>query len=236
VRAALATLKDRVVRRPRLWLAIVLGFPVAYYLTMLGALVLKFGNLPNYVVVYNWPANVAGIVRATPAFSDMLPIIADEWLLEVGYMNYDFGNGISEWSLSLIPAKMLVILFLAALIATNVVLLLASARRCARRELGSPGVATGLGAAMVSLASITMSWVVCCAAPSWIVGLAMLGVGLSTAAWLEGAGPWLNGFGFLLLLAATLRLADGQGEAGPQGGSPSAPRTLPAHRMRPEQT
>lgn len=207
MRAALDGIAGGIAQHRRLWLVILLGFPVAYYLMMLGALVLKFGDLPNYATVYDWPGNVAEIVRSTPAVSDMLPIIAGEWLFEVGYMNYDFGNGISEWSLSLIPAKLAAILALAALIATNVVLLLGARSRCAARRLGGAGAATGLGAAMVSLASITMTWVVCCATPSWIVGLAMLGVGLSTAAWLEGTGPWLNGLGFLLLLATTLRLA-----------------------------
>lgn len=207
MRATLATLKERVVGRRRLWLAILLGFPAAYYLATLGALVLKFGALPNYAVLYDWPGSVAEIVRATPAVSDMLPIIADEWLLEVGYMNYDYGNGISEWNLSLMPAKMLAILLLGALLATNVVLLLAPERACSRAANGGAWMATGFGTGMVSLASITLYWVVCCSMPTWTVGLVMLGVGLSTADYLEDFGPWLNGLGFLLLLATTLWLA-----------------------------
>lgn len=236
MRATLATLRKRIAGRRRLWLAIVLGFPLAYYLAMLGALVLKFGKLPNYAVAYDWLGNVARIVRATPSVSDMLPIIADEWLLEIGHMNYDFGNGISEWSLSLNPVKMLVIVALAVLVSTNVVLLLASAGRCPRRGLGGAGAATGLGAGLVSMTSITMTWIVCCATPSWIVGLAMMGVGLSTAAWLEDAGPWLNAFGFILLLAVTLGFAAYQSRAQEEvRDSPARDHAL-SNRTRLEQT
>jgi hypothetical protein len=228
VRAALATLKGRVAQRRRLWLAILLGFPVAYYMATLSALVLKFGNLPNYVVVYNWPGNVIEIVRATPAVSDMLPIIADEWLLEVGYMNYDFGNGISEWNLSLMPAKMLVVLLLGALLATNVVLLLAPERACSCAANGGAWMATGFGTGMVSLASITLYWVVCCSMPTWTVGLVMLGVSLSTADYLEDFGPWLNGLGFLLLLATTLWLAARRAETAARRG---LHRSIPSVRQ-----
>jgi len=166
VSPALTIVKDSIARRRRLWLAIVLTFPVVYYLAMLGALVARFGKLPNYTTLYDWPGNVAEIIRATPAVSDIWPIIAGEWLLEVGYMNYDYGKGISEWSLSLIPVKLLVILALAMLVATNVTLLQAPARHCGRCSLGGAGTATGLGAAMVSLTSITMTWVVCPAGSS----------------------------------------------------------------------
>lgn len=210
MRTVLASLACAVVRHRRLWSTIALGYPVVYYLALLAALLVKFEAVPNYVTLYNWPANAAEIVRSTPAVSDMLPIIAQEWLLEIGRMNYDYGNGISEWSLSLIPAKMSGVLLLGTLLATNVVLLLPAEQACSRVAAGGAGAAAGVGAGMASVASITLYWVVCCSTPTWTVGLVMLGVGLSTADYLEDFGPWLGGLGFLLLTATAIWLAAGR--------------------------
>ena len=60
---------------------------------------------------------------------------------------------------------------------------------------------------MVAMTNATMSWVVCCAAPSWVVGLAMLGLGVSTSLALESMGPVLSIGGFSLLIAALITLA-----------------------------
>lgn len=122
-------------------------------------------------------------------------------------MNMDFGHGISEWSLTLVPPKMAVILLLGALVAT--IWALTRVPACSR---GAPDTATvvaasGLGTGLVALTGATMTWVVCCASPSWIVGLAMLGVGVATANWLEPIGPWLSLGGFLLLGATVIVLA-----------------------------
>jgi hypothetical protein len=190
-----------------MWAAVTLAVPLAYLAAMLLALVLRFGALPNYLVVLDWPGNVARIIRSTPAVSDMLPIVASEWLIEIGRMNYDYGNGISEWGMTVVPAKLAAMLVLGALVATNAVLLQPAERACSRIAARGSGAATGLGAAMVAFTSITMTWVVCCSTPSWIVGLAMLGVGVSTANLLEGFGPWIEGLGFALLGATTLILA-----------------------------
>lgn len=204
--AAMADLREAVGRHRRLFLAIMFGLPLAYFVLMLTSLIVKFGVLPNYFELYNWPVSVGEIIRSTPSVSDMLPIIADEWLLEVGYMNYDYGAGISEWSMSIIPWKTVVMLVLGALLAANVVLLLPSERTCRVAAARGAGTASGVGAALVSVTSITMTWVVCCATPSWIVGLAMLGVSVSTAAWLEVFGPWLGGAGFAMLVVSLVLL------------------------------
>lgn len=203
---ALGRTKQAVRARLPLWLGISFGVLLAYYLFLMAALIVRFENLPNYVVTYDWFGNVAEIVRATPAVSDMGPIILDEWLLEIGYMNRSFGNGISEWSLFLLPHKLLIVLLLGALIATNVVLLLE--RRACRTATATPaGAATGIGALLVGLSSATMSWVVCCSTPTWVVGLAMLGLGVSTSLWLEPLGGWLTGLGFATLAVTTVALA-----------------------------
>ena len=34
----------------------------------------------------------------------------DEWLLEIGFMNYAYGRGVSEWSLLIIPHKVAIVM------------------------------------------------------------------------------------------------------------------------------
>ena len=87
-RSVLAT-----VRRHRvLILAFTLLFPFFFYLVLMGLLVVRFGHLPNYVTPYDWFDNVWRIIVSTGSVSDMLRIAADEWLLEIGYMNYAYGK------------------------------------------------------------------------------------------------------------------------------------------------
>ena len=183
------------------WVSITLAFTLCYYLALMAALVFKFDTLPNYWVGYDWPANVAKIIRSTPSVMDMLPIIADEWLLEFGYMNYDYGHGISEWALDILPAKAAVVVLLGALIATLVVLR-AERRACGVKPQAGTSAIGGFGAACVAFTSATMSWVVCCATPSWVVGLSMLGLGVSTSLWIQPFGLWISLLGFAALIAA----------------------------------
>ncbi|MCX2720952.1 hypothetical protein [Roseibium salinum] len=198
----------RVVRsRFGLWLLLVAGFTLGYYLLLMASLVVRFGALPNYAIAYNWPASVWKIFRSTPSFRDVPPIVAEEYLLEFGYMNYDYGLGISEWALNIIPYKVLLVMVLAALLAANILLLKARTSCSGGTRLKS-AAATGLGAGFVALTSATMSWVVCCATPTWIVGLSMLGLGVSTAFWIEPIGPWLTMAGYGLLALSTLGLAE----------------------------
>ena len=67
--------------------------------------------------------------------------------------------------------------------------------------------ALGGGTLLVAMTNVTLSWVVCCATPSWVVGLAMLGLGVSTSLALESLGLGLSIAGFVLLLSATFLLA-----------------------------
>lgn len=207
------TVGGAVAARRGLWLAITFGFPLVYYPLLLVALMVRFEALPNYAVLHDWPGNVAEIVRATPAVADMAPIIIQEWLLEVGRMNYDYGHGISEWSLTIIPAKAMVVLLLSALTATLAVLMLQARRHCAARDLRGDAAAGGLGAALMALTGVTLYWVVCCSYPTWVVGLAMLGLGVSTSLWLEQFGWWIGYAGCALLLAAIWRLSGRQAAA-----------------------
>jgi hypothetical protein len=204
--SALACLRHEVLARAWSWVTVVVAFFVGFHGLQLATLMLRFEAWPNYAVVHDWPANVARIVRSTPAISDMIPIILDEWLVEIGSMNYSFGRGIVEWSLVLIPGKAVVVLGIAALVATNLVLLRAAGKTCAvSARLGSL-VATGAGAFVAGMAAITITWVVCCAAPTWVVGLSVMGVGVATALALQPLGGWLSLLGLLALVASAILL------------------------------
>lgn len=178
---------------------------VLFQLVMLIALILRFQAVPNYVTFYDWIGNVAWIIESTPSWSDMLPIIAEEWLIEIGRMNYDYGTGISEWSLNVVPSKMLVMFGLGFLMGLCNELL--RSRECSINSKRSMVLGTGVGGILIAMTNATMSWVVCCATPSWVVGLAMLGLGVSTSLALETMGPLISGTGLAVLLAVIYTLA-----------------------------
>ena len=181
------------------WLFVALvsiGFTVVYYVLQLGAMIAKFAQWPNYSNFYDWPENVVRIIKSTPGLNDTLLIIKDEWVFEVGYMTYEYGIGLSLWSLFLSPVKVLSIMALGAMLALLVLLY----RFPGNSMNKAPCViAGGLGATAASFSLMSLSWVVCCATPTWVVGLSILGLGASTALWLEPVGFWLNLLGFLLL-------------------------------------
>ena len=62
------------------------------------------------------------------------------------------------------------------------------------------------GTFMAAMASMTITWVVCCAAPTWIVGLAVLGVSVATAFALQPLGGWLTALGIGMLCMIVLAL------------------------------
>ena len=113
----LTTIADAIRRDWRRMLGQGLLFALMFQLFMMAALIVRFQQLPNYVTFYDWIGNVAWIVRSTPSWSDIWPILAEEWLIEIGRMNYDYGNGISVWSLNVIPFRLLVLFVLGAMIA-----------------------------------------------------------------------------------------------------------------------
>ncbi|MEO1204755.1 MAG: hypothetical protein AAFV45_00330 [Pseudomonadota bacterium] len=203
ISTSVTNIQTAVSRNFAVWLTITIGFVVTYYVGLLLSMIWRFGNWPNYITGYDWPGNVWTIIQSTPSWIDMAPIITEEWLLEVGYMNMSFGNGISEWSLNLIPIKMLVIVVLAMIVATMWALFHERERSCTRQAI-APLMATGAGTSLVALTGATMSWVVCCATPSWIVGLAMLGMSVAMANWLEPAGTLVALAGFTLLAVGLL--------------------------------
>jgi hypothetical protein len=203
-----------------LWVAVAVAFVLAYNLMLMLALIVRFGDLPNYTTFYDYFGNVARIVESTPSIADMIPIIREEWLIEIGHMNYEYGNGISEWSLTILPEKLLILIAVGSLIATVVVLLMPGKDgACAAVSKKAAVGAAGGGAALVGLSSATLSWVVCCAAPTWVVSLAMLGMGVSLAFWLEPLGTFITVSGFVLLAATVLFLAHRRLHGDPEDGS-----------------
>lgn len=197
-------------------------FALAFQVFMMLALMVRFQALPNYVTFYDWLGNVAWIIQSTPSWKDWLPIIWEEWLIEIGYMNYDFGNGLSEWSLNVVPSRLFVLFVLGAMVA----LCLALVRRdtCEGKASTTLRATTGIGAILVAMTNATMSWVVCCATPTWVVGLAMLGLGVSTSLALETMGPVLTyaGFGTLVGLIFFLAWRKSRPAPEPKGVSANA--------------
>jgi len=218
------------------WWLFIVSFVVIYYAVLMLSLIFTFADAPNYVTFYNWPANALEIFRATPSLTDALNILSEEWLVEIGYMNHEYGFGISEWSLTILPFKLLLVIFLAALIITQWRLWRYIRRQpCALNvnagqmsneiTTGKPerpdnqpvfkksarsglALTSGAGMVLLGMANMTMFWVVCCASPSWVVGLAMLGlVSVPTALMLDPLEGYVTLSGLLLSLISLAWLA-----------------------------
>lgn len=187
-----------------LWLAISIGFFALYYAGLLLATMLRFGEIPNYVVLHDIVHAYRLIIDSTPSLTDMIPILIDEPWFETGYKNPHY-YGIATWSYMLIPPKMLVVFLTGGLVATMTILAVTE-RRIACPALPARAYATaGIGTALVGLTSATLTWVVCCAAPSWVVGLAMLGMSSSLALLLEPFGMVLMPLGLLLVIGTVVK-------------------------------
>jgi hypothetical protein len=183
-------------------------FPVVFYMALMGLLMARFGHLPNYVTPYDWFGNVWRIVASTGSISDMVKISMDEWLLEIGYMNYAYGRGVSEWSLLIIPHKVMISMAIGALIGLNFALIAdqAPATTFLRQQIRSIrcGLLTSIGALGASLTCITLYWVICHSGPTWVVSLAILGIDVSSAFAIEPLGATLALAGAAILVASAL--------------------------------
>ena len=205
---ALTEIRNAIRERQIIWWGTLIGFVLTYYSGLLLTMLVRFENVPNYVTFYDWPGNVWTILTSTPSLVDAMEIISEEWLVEIGYMNYDFGKGISEWAMSIIPPKLFLIVVVAALIASVVVLLMPpKSHACPVAPKGKAVAAASGGATLVGLSSATLSWVVCCATPTWVVSLAMMGMSASLALWLEPVGDFITIAGFSLLFLSVWFLA-----------------------------
>jgi hypothetical protein len=198
--------RDTVRPNWRGWLGITVGFVLTYYFSQLLVLLLRFGHLPNYFTLYNYPASVARIVSHTPSVADMVPIIANEWLLETGYINYDFGHGIAEWSVAILPTKLLAVTLLGAVIGFDWLLWQRMRRLCLTVQRPAALGVAGIGAVLFGLTNVSLTWVVCCATPSWVVSLTLLGFDSALSLSLQPYGLWLAFTGALLLAGGSLWL------------------------------
>jgi hypothetical protein len=193
-----------------------LGFPVFFYLLLLAIPILRYGHLPNYVTPYDWIANVERIIRSTGSVQDMIPIILNEWILEIGYMDMDYGHGIAEWSLFLVPHKIALVSFTGALIALNLGLMMdrlevagSAVQQCVRA--GGSGVLTSVGALFTGLTNATLFSIACCSTPSWVGSLSILGVESSSAFALQPYGTDGSILGIAMLVVSALWLAHDSG-------------------------
>jgi len=190
---------------------------VTYYAALVGVMTLRLGQLPNYAEIYDAPAAYMLIWTSTPSPLDAVQIMADEPLFEIGYKMPEFG--ISEWSLMVALPNLIQVSAGAALLAVFFLLgRLARRAGCALRLRAV--AAAGAGAGLLALCSASLTWVVCCATPSWVVALSLLGVSLTLAQWL---GP----FDALFLCAGGLAAACGIAlqarRLAQRGGLPPAP-------------
>jgi hypothetical protein len=126
--------------------------------------------------------------------------MGEPWL-DVGYMSPQWR--IAEWSLMILPPQFTVIVLTSMLVATFFVVR-QSARDAQCAVTKRAAIFVTLGAGLGGLANATLFWVVCCATPTWIVALAMLGVSVSVAFVLEPLGPLFTIAGLALLVWATL--------------------------------
>jgi hypothetical protein len=224
--SALVLLRREICASAGLWLALVASFFAGFELAQLTLLTLRFQEFPNYLIVHDWLGNIARIVRMTPSVTDMVSIALDEWLIEIGSMNFAYGHGIAEWSFVLVPAKVAVAFVIALLLATNVVLLRAVAKMCPLSTRLAASLAAGGGALIAGAATMTITWVVCCAAPTWVVGLAVLGVSVTTAFALQPIGGWLSLAGIMLLAAIAAALLERLAGSSRKGAAVPAPTQL----------
>jgi hypothetical protein len=218
------------------WLAVTLGFVVVYYGGLLLATMLRFREIPNYVVFHD-VIHVYGLILAgTPSWSDAFTIMLGEPWFETGYKNPEY-YGVATWSYMLIPPKMLIVALFGALLATAAVLLrYGRGQACPVASARGVYTAAGAGSVMVALTSATLTWVVCCATPSWVVALAMLGMSASLALWLEPLGKVLTLLGLGIMIAVIVyqlrRLGAGASTVGAPRGAAAASGGLSPCRMQ----
>lgn len=184
-------------------------FALLFQVLMLLALIVRFQALPNYLHFHDWFSNVVRIFTSTPSVADAVSIAQEEWLIEIGQMNFDYGMGLSIWSLNVIPSRLLVLTVLGALVSLCFVISKDHMCRYDGKRIASKGASAGLvtGSVLVAMTNATMSWVVCCATPSWVVGLAMLGLSVSASLAIESMGKIFSIGGFALLFLTIIFLA-----------------------------
>ncbi len=189
-------------RHPWAFVVTFLGFLLGYHALMALTVILRFDGLPNYFTHYDVVQNLGLIMEGTGNWSDRLNLFYEEPWLEFGYANPDY-YGIAEWSYMIMPLRLILVSLTALALGLSVALW-----RDARNRTGNRCLAvSGGGALMLGLGTASMTWIVCCATPSWVVLLAMLGLGVNLALALEPLGSALVLAGLVLQILVVVYLA-----------------------------
>jgi hypothetical protein len=167
-----------------------LALVVGYHVALLGILVARFGTLPDYTRFHPWIQNVWDVLTGFPTLAQAWPVALREPLFEIGRTIP--GLPMAEWSVHILPAKLLVVALAALALSIHGHL---SRRQC------NPAAAflTVTGSTGTALASAALTWTACCASPGWAVLLAMAGLWTSTALSLEPYGSAIAASGLALL-------------------------------------
>ena len=183
------------------------GFVVLYYTFLMLLTILKFQEIPNYLIFHPIFHIYHEIIQGTPSWQDILMIAKDEAWLETGFKDPNY-YGLATWSYMLIPPKMFMVLIMGLLLGVFAVLMLTSRKYgCAMKQGKKLYATAGVSTTFVSLTSATLTWVVCCATPSWVVALTMLGMNTTMALLQKPFGVVLMSIGLgLMLLVVLLQL------------------------------
>lgn len=186
------------------WLVFSVGFTTIYYAVLLLTTAARFLTWPNFSKHYDFIESFRLVIQGTGAWSDIFMIMINEPMLEIGYLNTEYG--IAEWSLMLLPFRVFVVFILGVLMSMIFLLLRHSRNHSCNIGSALSIGGTGLGVWFSGMSNITLTWVVCCSTPSWVVGLAMLGMSSRFALAIEPLGLLVNliGFGFLFSIIAIL--------------------------------
>lgn len=202
-------------RHPWAFSVTFLGFLLGYHALLALMVILRFDGMPNYFSYHEVMKNLGLIMEGTGNWNDRLSLFYQEPWLEFGYANPDY-YGIAEWSYMIMPSRLILVALTALALGLSVALW-----RDARNRTGNQCLAISSGGAlMLGLGTASLTWVVCCATPSWVVLLAMLGMGTNLALALEPWGMALVLAGLVLQLLVVVYLARSAGRATP-------PNTLP---------
>ena len=178
------------------------GFVLGYHALLALMVILRFDGMPNYFTHYDVVQNLALIMDGTNHWGDRLALFYQEPWLEFGYKNPDY-YGIAEWSYMIMPSRLILVSFTALVLGLSVALWRDSRNRTGGQSLA---VSSG-GALMLGLGTASLTWIVCCATPSWVVLLAMLGMGTNLALALEPLGTGLVVAGLALQILVVVYLA-----------------------------
>ncbi len=190
----------------RMLVSISLGFVLLYYLLILAASMLRFAEIPNYLTVHDVLHNYAQVLSGTPSLLDAVPIMFDEPWLEAGYKNPRY-YGVATWSYMILPLKMIPVIVIGLLLGMFAALSTYSKNLYCQMPHKSSVTLAGIGSGLVGLTSVTLTWVVCCATPSWVVALSMLGMSASLALWIEPIGKLLTFSGMLVMMWVVVQQA-----------------------------